>query len=67
MAITLKAARANKGISQKEAADKLGINVSTLHNYENGKTFPSAKVINKMEKLYEVSYNDLIFMPSKFN
>lgn len=63
MAITLKAARVNKNYTQKEAAEKLGVSESTLLNYEKGKTFPSQPVIEKMEKLYELSYNDIIFLP----
>lgn len=63
MAITLRAARVNKNLSQKEAALLLGISESTLLNYEKGRTFPSQPTIKKMEELYEVSYNDLIFSP----
>lgn len=64
MAITLRAARVNKDLTQKEAAEKLGISESTLVNYEKGKTFPSQPVIVKMEELYELSYNDIIFLPN---
>lgn len=38
MAITLKAARVNKGLTQREAAKTLGISESTLFGYEKGKT-----------------------------
>lgn len=34
--ISLEAARVNAGISQKEAAKRLGINVGTLSNWERG-------------------------------
>jgi transcriptional regulator with XRE-family HTH domain len=64
MAITLKAARVNKNLTQKEAAELLGISESTLLNYEKGKTFPSQPTIEKMEGLYGVSYNDIIFSPN---
>ncbi len=63
MAITLKAARINKELTQTEAAKKLGISVDTLSNYERGKSFPDVPVIQKMEDLYGVSYNNLIFCP----
>ena len=61
MSITLKAARVNKGLTQKEAAAALGIAASTLVKYEAGTTFPDVQVIRKMEELYEVSYNDINF------
>ena len=62
MAITLRAARVNKNYTQKVAAERLGISESTLLNYEKGKTFPSQPVIVKMEELYELTYNDIIFL-----
>lgn len=64
MAITLKAARVNAGMLQKEAAKKLGITQDTLRNYENYKSYPDVPMIKKIEELYKISYNDLIFMPS---
>ena len=64
MQMTLAAARVNKRLSQKEAAKRLEISTDTLRNYEQGKTFPSVVIIKKMETLYEISYNDLIFLPT---
>lgn len=64
MAITLKAARVNKNLTQKEAAELLGISESTLLNYEKGKTFPTLPTIEKMEDLYGVSYDNIIFLPN---
>ena len=62
MALTLKAARVNKGLTQEEAAKLLGINVGTLINYEAGKTFPDVPMITRIEKLYGVTYNDIDFL-----
>lgn len=65
MQMTLKAARVNKGLTQKEAAESLEISLNTLSNYECGKSFPDVPVIQRIEKLYEISYNDIIFLPSE--
>lgn len=62
MSITLKAARVNSNLTQKEAAKQLGINICTLINYETGKTFPTADVIKRIETLYNVEFKDLIFL-----
>lgn len=62
LSITLRAARVNKGLTQKAAAEKLGIAVDTLGMYERGKTFPDVLVIKKIEELYDVSYNDIDFL-----
>lgn len=63
MAITLRSARVNKGLTQAEASKKLGIGVDTLRNYETYKTFPDVPVIKRMEELYGIPYNNLIFLP----
>lgn len=62
MALTLKAARVNKGLTQKEAAKMLGIAVDTLVNYEAGKTFPDVPMITRIEKLYGLTYNEINFL-----
>lgn len=65
MAVTLKAARVNKRLTQREAAKLLGISVDTLSNYERSKRFPDVPIIQKIEKIYETNYNDLIFLQQK--
>lgn len=62
MSITLKAARINKGLSQKEAAKKIGISVDTLGNYERGRSFPDVPTIQRIERAYGCLYNDIIFL-----
>lgn len=61
--LTLKAARINKGLSQKQAAQALGIAEDTLSNYERGKSYPDIKILRLIEKIYGVEYNNLIFLP----
>ena len=63
MKITLKAARVNKNLTQPEAAEKLGIAVDTLVQWEKGRTFPDAPMIDKMTGLYGVTYDELNFLP----
>lgn len=65
MSITLKAARVNKQLTQQEAAKMLGISVDTLRQYEAGNTFPDVPMIQKIEKLYLVSYNDINFFSAQ--
>lgn len=62
MAITLKAARVNKNLTQKEAAALIGISVETLVNYEKGLSFPNVPVIKRIESVYGVQYSDIIFL-----
>ena len=62
MPITLKAARVNKGFTQREAASLIGVDRGTLKNYEQGKSFPDVPVLRKIEEVYGVEYKDLIFL-----
>lgn len=61
MKITIKAARVNAGLSQKEASEKIGVSKDTIGNWERGKSYPSAKLIPIIEKVYDIGY-DYIFL-----
>lgn len=63
--LTLRTARDKAKINQIDAAKLLGLSVSTLRNYETGKTFPNVNTIHKMEELYNVSYDQIIFLQNK--
>ena len=67
MAITLKAARMNKGYNQKKASKLIGISIDTLSNYEKGKTFPDVPIIKKIEEVYDVKYDDINFLSSNYD
>lgn len=64
MKITWKAARVNAGLTQNEVVEKIGINKGTLINYEKYRTVPDINVAVSMAKLYGLSTDDLIFLPS---
>ena len=64
MPISLKAARVNKNLTQKEAAKLIGISEDALRNYERGKSFPNVPTIKKVEEVYGVQYSDIIFLPN---
>ena len=59
--ITLKAARVNAGLSQKEAATRLGVCRETLGNYEAGITTPDWDVVRRMETVYGLSADHIFF------
>lgn len=62
--ITLKAARINVGLTQKEAANALGVSNKTLSHWERGVSVPGVDKIDPICTLYRRSYNDIIFLPN---
>lgn len=56
----LKAVRAEKNISQKDAADKIGVSRQTLSNWETGKTYPDIASLISLSDLYRVSLDSLL-------
>lgn len=66
MRMTLKMARQLKELTQEEAAKKIGVSTDTLGNYERGKSYPDVPILRKIEEVYGVSYDRLIFLPLDF-
>lgn len=62
--MTLKMLRVRDNLTQEVAAKALGISPSTLSKWESGKSFPDVLDINKIENLYRINYNDIIFLPN---
>lgn len=52
--------RKKLGLSQEEAADKLGVSRQTISKWETGQTVPDIVKIKLLSKLYNTSYDYLI-------
>lgn len=52
--IKLKAARVNRGLSQKEAAEAIGRSKQTIINWENGKTGIRYQDLAALSELYGI-------------
>jgi len=63
--ISLKAARINAGLTQKEAAKALKVSNKTLCSWENGISIPKADKIDAICELYAIPYDNLIFFTIK--
>ncbi len=62
MRISIAAARVNAKLSQKELAEKMEVSLSTVTNWESGKTEPSASQLRKISEISGVPM-DFIFVP----
>ena len=60
IAPALTAARTNAGLSQTEAARRLGVDQSAVSYWESGKNIPRASMLVKMADLYCCSIDQLM-------
>ena len=59
MQMTLKAARVNARMTQREVCDVLNVAVSTLIRWEQDETFPTAPQLKKLCELYHCNMDDI--------
>ena len=60
LGLRLKRYRTRKGLTQKEAAEIIGINAYQLGNYETNRSEPSIKILKGMSQAYQTSIDDLV-------
>ncbi len=65
--LPLKTIRELKGYTQSESAKLLGISKETLSNYERGKSYPDIPVLRRIEEIYQVRYDQIIFLPLDYD
>jgi len=65
--MTLKMSRELLGYTQEKAAKMIGISTDTLGNYERGKSYPDVPVLRRIEEVYDVPYERLIFLPLDYD
>lgn len=59
--ISVKAARVNANMIQREAAEKIGISRVTLQNYESGKTIPTWEMAAKIAEVYNFPMENIFY------
>lgn len=57
----LKEARIDKGLTQEEAADRIGVTRQAVSAYESGKRQPGIDMLMKLAEVYEVSIENLLY------
>jgi transcriptional regulator with XRE-family HTH domain len=62
--ISIAAARVNSKMTQKEFADKIGVSLATVTNWEKGKTEPDASQLRIISELSGIPM-DYIFIPKE--
>lgn len=60
--ISLAAARVNAGLNQREMAEIMGVDKTTIFNWENAKSEPNASQLRKISEISGIPM-DLLFIP----
>lgn len=55
-----KRARMIAGLTQTELAEKVGVSAVTVHNWENGESFPRVKRLKKIAEALNTTVAELI-------
>lgn len=63
--VSLRAARINAGMKQKDAAKGIGVGVTTIINWENGKTAPRSDQLQELCELYKIPI-DCVFLQKRY-
>lgn len=61
MGYTLAQLRVGKRWTQKEAADAIGVSLASWAKWENRKSSPTQRNIDKILTSFNVAYDDIIF------
>lgn len=56
----LKSLRLEKGLTQKQVADRIGLAISAVSSYEAGTRYPSFAVLVKLARIFRVSTDYLL-------
>ena len=63
----LKKARNEKGLTQEQTADALGVSRQTISNWENNKSYPDIISVIKMSEIYSISLDHLLKEDNSMN
>ena len=58
--LKLKMRRLEKGLTQEELAEEVGVIKLTISNYETGERFPRKEILDKLAEVLECKAADLI-------
>ena len=64
MTMSLKAARVNAGLTQKQVAKAIGVCVNTLIKWERGEKSPRVEQGRRLCELYGRSWDEIVFTPN---
>lgn len=62
---TLRQLRIDRGMTQEEVAEQVGLTRQAVSSYESGRTQPGVDILQRLADIYEVELTDIIYGRSK--
>lgn len=62
---TLKQLRLDRGMTQEQVAERVGLTRQAVSSYESGRTLPGVDILERLAAVYEVELSDIIYNRSK--
>lgn len=62
---TLKGLRLDRGMTQEEVAEQVGLTRQAVSSYESGRTQPGLDILERLAQVYEVELTDIVYGRSK--
>lgn len=62
---TLKQLRLDRGMTQEQVAERVGLTRQAVSSYESGRTLPGIDILERLAAVYEVDLADIIYNRSK--
>lgn len=62
---TLKQLRLDRGMTQEQVAERVGLTRQAVSSYESGRTLPGVDILERLATVYEVELTDIIYNQSK--
>ena len=62
---TLKQLRLDRGMTQEQVAERVGLTRQAVSSYESGRTLPGVDILQRLAAIYEVELTDIIYNQSK--
>ncbi len=62
---TLKRLRLDRGMTQEEVAEQVGLTRQAVSSYESGRTQPGLDILERLAQVYEVELTDIVYGRSK--
>lgn len=62
---TLKQLRLDRGMTQEQVAEHVGLTRQAVSSYESGRTLPGVDILERLAAVYEVELTDIIYNQSK--